>query len=76
MVLSTIGILSLFDLPFVMTNGGPGYYSQTIAMQVYSYAYSSLRIDYALAMAVILGVASILITLLLLLVFRRRENVY
>lgn len=72
-ILSMIGILSLFDLPFVMTKGGPGYYSETLAMRIYTYAYSELRIDYALAMAVFLGVVSIIITVLLLLFFRRRE---
>ena len=75
-ILSTIGILSLFDLPFVMTQGGPGYYSETLAMKVYRYAYTSLRIDYALAMAVFLGVIGILITLVLLFFFRRRETVF
>jgi len=73
-VLSTIGILSLFDLPFVLPRGGPGYYSETLALRIYSYAFVSLRIDYALAMAVILGIIAIAITVLQLRLLQRREH--
>jgi ABC-type sugar transport system permease subunit len=73
-VLSTIGIITLFDLPFVLTQGGPGFKSQTIAMQVYAYAFQQLRTSYALALAVILGGFAILISALQLRFFRRREE--
>jgi ABC-type sugar transport system permease subunit len=73
-VLSTIGIITLFDLPFVLTRGGPGFKSQTIAMHVYAYAYQQLRTRYALALAVILGVFAVLITTVLLAFLRRREE--
>jgi ABC-type sugar transport system permease subunit len=73
-VLSTIGIITLFDLPFVLTQGGPGFKSQTIAMQVYAYAFQQLRTSYALALAVILGGFAILISSLQLRFFRRREE--
>ena len=74
-VLSTIGIVTLFDLPFVLTRGGPGFKSQTIAMHVYAYAFQQLRTSYALALAVILGAFAILITSLQLRYLRRREEV-
>ena len=74
-VLSTIGIVTLFDLPFVLTRGGPGFKSQTIAMHVYAYAFQQLRTSYALALAVILGAFAILITALQLRFLRRREEV-
>ena len=74
-VLSTIGIVTLFDLPFVLTGGGPGFKSQTIAMHVYAYAFQQLRTSYALALAVILGAFAILITSLQLRFLRRREEV-
>ncbi len=74
--LAAIGILGLFDLPFVLTEGGPGYLSETLALRVYMYAFAQLRIDYGLAMAVILGVISVLAALILLKLFRKREEVY
>ena len=74
--LSAIGILGLFDLPFVLTEGGPGYLSETLALRVYMYAFAQLRIDYGLAMAVILGIISVVAALILLKLFRKREEVY
>lgn len=74
-ILSTIGIITLFDLPFVLTRGGPGYMSETIALRVYSYAFVTLQTSYALAMAVILGIFAITIALIQLRFLRRRENV-
>jgi raffinose/stachyose/melibiose transport system permease protein len=73
-VLSTIGIITLFDLPFVLTHGGPGFKSQTIAMQVYAYAFQQLRTSYALALAVILGAFAVVVTSVQLRFFRRREE--
>ena len=75
-VLSTIGIVTLFDLPFVLTGGGPGYMSETIALRVYSYAFVTLQTRYALAMAVVLGVFAIAITTIQLRFLRRREAAY
>jgi ABC-type sugar transport system permease subunit len=75
-VLSTIGIVTLFDLPFVLTGGGPGYMSETIALRVYSYAFVTLQTRYALAMAVLLGAFAITITTIQLRFLRRREAAY
>jgi len=75
-VLSTIGIITLFDLPYVLTKGGPGYMSETMALRVYSYAFGTLQTAYALAMAVLLGIFAVTITLLQLSILRRREAVY
>ncbi len=73
-VLSTIGIITLFDLPFVLTRGGPGYLSETVALHVYFYAFVQLQTTYALALAVLLGVFAIVITSILLRLLRRREE--
>ena len=73
-VLSTIGIITLFDLPFVLTRGGPGFKSETIAMHVYAYAFQQLRTSYALALAVLLGIFAIIVTSLLVGFLRRREE--
>ena len=75
-ILSTIGIITLFDLPFVLTGGGPGYTSETLALRVYSYAFKTLQTGYGLAMAVILGVFAITITLIQLKLLRKREDIY
>jgi ABC-type sugar transport system permease subunit len=73
-VLSTIGIITLFDLPFVLTRGGPGYMSETLALHVYSYAFVQLNTSAALALAVILGVFAIIVSSILLRFMRGREE--
>jgi ABC-type sugar transport system permease subunit len=75
-VLSTIGIMSTFDLPFVLTAGGPGYMSETLALKVYHYAYSSIQEGRSLALAMILCIFSIVITLVELGLLRKREDIY
>ena len=74
--LSAIGIVALFDIPYVLTKGGPGYLSETLALRVYMYAFAKLRVDYGLATAVMLGIISISMTLAILKLLRRREVVY
>ncbi len=61
-ILSTIGILGAFDLPFVMTSGGPGYYSTTIALQIYLYNSASLQLGNGLVLSALLCTISIIIT--------------
>ena len=73
-VLSTIGIITLFDLPMVLTRGGPGYLSQTLALHVYFYAFVQLQTTYALALAVLLGIFAMIITSIQLRLLRRREE--
>ncbi len=75
-ILSTIGIITMFDLPFVLTKGGPGYMSETLALHIYYYAFITLQSGYALALAVILGVFAIIITLIQLHFLQKREEIF
>jgi len=74
LILSTIGILGAFDLPFVMTEGGPGFQSTTIALQIFFYNSRQLQLPYGVAMSVLLCIVSIVIAGLLFLVLSRREE--
>jgi ABC-type sugar transport system permease subunit len=55
-LLTTIGTLRVFDLVWIMTAGGPGHATETVATYVYSTAFRSLDPGYAQAMATILMV--------------------
>jgi raffinose/stachyose/melibiose transport system permease protein len=55
-LLTTIGTLRAFDLVWVMTAGGPGHSTETVATYVYTTAFRSLDVGYAQAMATILMV--------------------
>jgi ABC-type sugar transport system permease subunit len=56
MVLTTVGTLRIFDLVWIMTAGGPGHATETVATYVYTTAFRSLDLGYAQAMATILMV--------------------
>lgn len=40
LVFSTMGVLTMFDIPYSMTGGGPGYDSTTMALQIYNYNFA------------------------------------
>lgn len=75
-VISTIGILAVFDLPYVLTGGGPGFASQTMALMVYFYAFKNIQPRYALALAIILTLITVTFAVVQLKLLRRRENIY
>jgi ABC-type sugar transport system permease subunit len=72
-VISTIGILTIFYLPFVLTNGGPGFASQTMAIDVYIFAFRSMQQGAAMALAIILTVVTLIFVILQLKFLRRKE---
>ncbi len=53
-VLTTIGTLQIFDLVWIMTQGGPGNASQTVGTYLYTTAFQYNDFGYAEAMAYIL----------------------
>lgn len=55
-LLTTIGTLRVFDLMWIMTAGGPGHATETVATYVYTTAFRTLDVGYAQAMATILMV--------------------
>ncbi len=73
-ILGTIGALNVFDIVLIMTKGGPASFSETIALAIFNYAYSKNRIEYGLALAVLLGTLTIGLALVQLALLRRRER--
>jgi raffinose/stachyose/melibiose transport system permease protein len=55
-LLTSIATLRVFDLIWIMTAGGPGHATETVATYVYTTAFRSLDVGYAQAMATILMV--------------------
>lgn len=60
-LLSTLGSLRMFDMVWVMTEGGPAHATETVATNVYATAFRFLDVGYAQAMAMLL-LAVILLT--------------
>ena len=47
------GGLKLFDIPYVLTNGGPGTATETVGTVIYRMAFNQDRFGYATAISVI-----------------------
>jgi multiple sugar transport system permease protein len=64
LVLGVIGSLQVFAAPYVMTNGGPSNSTLTVVMQLYREAFQFQRMGLASAMAYVLFVIIVGLTLL------------
>ncbi len=67
-----IAHMQVFAQPYIITGGGPGNGSRTAVMYLYETAWKYFRFGYASAIAVVLAVIMILVTILLFSLMRRR----
>jgi multiple sugar transport system permease protein len=51
LIMAIIGVFRVFEVPYIMTNGGPARATQFIAMYVYDHAFLYVNMGYASAMA-------------------------
>jgi multiple sugar transport system permease protein len=61
-LLTTLGTLRIFDLVWLMTEGGPAHATETVATDIYQTAFRFLNIGYAQAMAMILVLVILVLT--------------
>jgi multiple sugar transport system permease protein len=61
-VIGIIGALQVFDIPYVMTNGGPGDATLTVVMVIYRAAFQNLQIGYGSAVAMLLFLVIMAVT--------------
>lgn len=73
-VTSTIGTLKIFDLPFVMTKGGPGHSSESLAMTIYSNSFNYSKVGYGTAISVVLFVFVLIVSIFQMRILRKRED--
>lgn len=71
--LSTIGTLRIFELPLVMTHGGPVGATQTLSLFVYEKSFASFDFGYGTAVATILLVVTVALVAVVTTLLRRRE---
>jgi multiple sugar transport system permease protein len=72
LIFSVIGSMQVFELPFIMTGGGPGYATMTVVIQIYNLAFRGYNLGKATALAIVL----FFVIMALILLQRRffREN--
>ena len=63
-LLTTLGTLRIFDMVWIMTAGGPSHATETVATDIYVTAFRFLQVGYAQAMAMILLVVILLLTII------------
>lgn len=72
--ISLINSLKIFPLLMTLTNGGPGYYSESVSLNIYREAFENYRFGYASAKAVFFTLVILLITGIQLFVLKRKEE--
>lgn len=72
-VVNTLGSLQVFDLVYVLTNGGPVNETNTVVLYMYQTAFNFTRMGRASAMAVLLFLVILVVTLVQLRLLRERE---
>jgi multiple sugar transport system permease protein/alpha-1,4-digalacturonate transport system permease protein len=70
----TIGSMKVFDLIFVMTEGGPGRSTLVISQLIWQQAFVEGEFGYASAIAVVLFMICLFLTVVQFLVNRRAEK--
>ena len=65
-VLILTGALTYFDLIWVMTQGGPGFATRILPLQMYIAAFQNQQVGYGSMLAVLLATAGIVLSLVLL----------
>jgi ABC-type sugar transport system permease subunit len=73
-LLTTMGTLRIFDMMWIMTQGGPAHATETIATYIFTTAFRFLRLGYAEALAFVLLALVAAVTLLLSVTLRKRAD--
>jgi raffinose/stachyose/melibiose transport system permease protein len=73
-LLTTFGSLRIFDMVWIMTEGGPSHATETVATDLYVTAFRFGQIGYAQAMAMILLLVTLLITVVEYRILDRRAE--
>jgi len=71
-VMAIIGTLQIFTQPYIMTQGGPEGKTRFVAMFVYENAFQYQRLGYASAVAWVLFIVIVVLTVLAFQFFRKR----
>src|SRR3954462_2516023 len=63
--LNIVGSLTVFDLIYTLTGSGPGESTRVLALAQYLEGFNSLNFGYASVLAVVLGVAAVIVSVIL-----------
>lgn len=72
--LSTIGTLKAFEMPLVLTHGGPDGATTTLGLQIFESLFSEYKFGFSSALAIVMLVLTIVIVYVQNTLLRRRER--
>ena len=72
-ILSMIGSLKVFDIIFIMTQGGPGRATESLTTYIFSRAFDARKFGYGTAIAVVMFVIILALSLIQLRYLTKRE---
>ena len=75
-ITTTIAAFKAYELPYTVSNGLPGYSTRILTQRVYFYSFETNKYGIASALSVILVVAISIVSLLQLVVLKKREDIY
>lgn len=73
-MLSTIGTLKTFELPFIMTRGGPDGATRTLSLEIIDQLFGDYRFGFASALSIVMLVVVVAVALAQNWYLRRRED--
>lgn len=73
-MLSTIGTLKTFELPFIMTRGGPDGATRTLSLEIIDQLFGDYRFGFASALSIVMLVVVVAVALAQNWYLRRREH--
>lgn len=63
-VTNIVGVFQIFDEPFLLTKGGPGSSTKTVALEIYQIAFQQMNIGYGAAISFALFLLILIITVI------------
>lgn len=73
-ILITTGTLKVFEMPFLLTRGGPGNSSQVLSTYMYMRSFDGLEFGYGSAISIFQAVVSMLVVVFLRFIIFRKDN--
>lgn len=73
-ILSTVGTLKTFELPFIMTRGGPDRATNTLSLEIVNSLFGSYKFGFASSLSVIMLIIVVAVAVVQNLYLKSREN--
>ncbi|MFQ5694597.1 MAG: carbohydrate ABC transporter permease [Terriglobia bacterium] len=74
LLLRTMDLIRIFDQVFILTQGGPGFATETVSLYIYKTAFRFFDFGYAAALSLVLLAATLVVSRFYLGLFQRQER--